>query len=143
MARTGRPQLKPTKPQRDQVMRLRADGWAIERIARVMSIDAKTLEKHFSSELEHGADIKTNALLEYAEKAAKRGSQASIKWLSERYAVARAAEQVEGRERQPQPSGQAGQRREPALGKKEQRQQAAEDVTGLYEPPPPPAVKVH
>ena len=84
MATRGR-LFRPTKGQRERVSRLRADGWTLERIARVMQIDAKTLDKHFAEELEHGADIKTDALLEYAERAAKKGSASAIRWLGDRF----------------------------------------------------------
>lgn len=139
MARTGRPEFKPTKGHRDRVMRLRADGWSIERIARVMALDFRTVAKHFATEIEHGADVKTDELLEFAERGAKKGNAANIKWLSERYRVARASRQIEDR------AGQAG---DPApapkpekLGKKEERLRAAQEITGKFAPPPPP--KLH
>lgn len=140
-SRGGRPSFKPTKPQRDRVMRLRADGWSKERIARIIGIDVGTLIKHFAEELEHGADIKTDALLEYAEKGAKKGSSANIKWLSERYALARAAEQVDQRASQPPSEAEIETRKAPPRGKKEMLQSEAEGVSGIFAPPAPP--KVH
>lgn len=138
MARGGRPPRKWTKPDRDRVMRLRADGWSIERIARLLKTDHETLRKHFAEELEHGADIKTDALLEYAERSAKKGSQASIKWLSERYGAATAARQLEARGNAPiAPPVE----KPPKLGKKELQQEAAGKVGGKFAPPPPP--KLH
>lgn len=139
MARRGRPEFKPTKGQRDRVMRLRADGWSIERIARVMGVDFRTVAKHFAEELEHGADIKTDALLEYAEKGAKKGNNANIKWLGERYRLARAARQIEERAGQAVETATAP--KPEKLGKKEERLKAAQEVTGKFAPPPPP--KLH
>lgn len=132
MARTGRPQRKVTAAERDQVMRLRADGWTIERIARLLRTDHETLAKHFGEELAHGADIKRNQLLEWAEKKAKKGSIGNIKWLHEQQARARAAERV-GDDR-PEPKAEK-------LGKKEELQRAAEGISGKFAPPAAP--KVH
>ncbi len=137
MAPRGRPAKKPTYHERERVMRLRADGWSVERIARVMETDHETLRKHFANELEHGADIKTDALLEYAERGAKKGSQASIKWLHERYSSARAAEQVASRER---PAAVA-EPKQPKRGKKELQQEAAGKVAGKFAVPAAP--KLH
>lgn len=138
MARRGRPPRQVKKGERERVMRLRADGWSIERIARLLKTDHETLRKLFAEELEHGADIKTDALLEYAERSAKRGSQASIKWLSERYAAATAARQLEARGSAPAKEAEA---KPPKLGKKEQQQVDAGKVGGIFAPPPAP--KVH
>lgn len=136
MAPRGRPPKKPTYHERERVMRLRADGWSVERIARVMETDHETLRKHFANELEHGADIKTDALLEWAERGAKKGSQANIKWLSERYSAARAANQIEARSQAPAPEP-----KQPRLGKKELQKEAAGKVAGKFAVPAPP--KLH
>jgi transcriptional regulator with XRE-family HTH domain len=133
----GRPSHKPTHYQRERVMRLRADGWSLERIARVIGLDVQTLAKHYGDELEHGADIKTDALLEWAERGAKKGNAANIKWLSERYQAARADEQLRGRASGPP----AEEPKAPKLGKKEQQQEAANAVKGKYATPPAP--KLH
>ena len=134
MARTGRPSFQPTAMQRDRVVRLRADGWSQTRIARQVGLDVGTLTKYFGQELAHGADIKREALLEWAEKAARRGNATLIKWLYERHTPASAAEQLKQRKSVPSPA-------EPnleKLGKKEERQRAAEAVGGIYAPPAPP-----
>lgn len=135
MARRGRPARKVKAGEPDRVMRLRAIGWSIERIARLLKTDHETLSRLFSEELEHGADIKTDALLTYAERSAKKGSQASIKWLAERYDAARAARQLEERAHQPTP---AAEEKAPKLGKKELQQEAATKVGGKFAPPSPP-----
>lgn len=133
----GRPAKKPTYHERERVMRLRADGWSIERIARLIGTDHETLSKHFANELEHGADIKTDALLEYAERGAKKGSQASIKWLHERYSSARAAERLVDRERPPAVADPKPEK----LGKKQLQKEAAGKVGGKFAVPAAP--KLH
>ncbi len=135
MARRGRPKFKPTPAQRDRVMRLRADGWSKERIARLIGTDHETLSANFAAELEHGADIKTDALLEAAERGAKKGNAALIKWLSDRQSAARAGRQLEERAA---PPAEAPTRK---LGKKEERQEAAARVGGKYATPAGP--KLH
>lgn len=138
MAPRGRPKFVATTAQRDRVMRLRADGWSKERIARLLGTDHETLSANFAQELEHGADIKTDALLEYAEKGAKKGNAALIKWLSDRREARRAAAQLEQRASGPETEPPA---KASKLGKREQQQETANAVTGLYAPPAGP--KVH
>ncbi len=137
MARRGRPKFKPTPAQREKVMRLRADGWSIERIARSIGTDHETLRAAFPAELEHGADIKRAELLEYADKAAKKGNVAAIKWLSDQRSAARAANQLEERASKA-PASSPEVPVAPKLGKKQAQQQAAEKVTGKFAPPAPP-----
>lgn len=141
MARTGRPKFKPTAPQRNRVKLMRADGWSKERIARQIGVDADTLVKHFAEELEYGADQKRLELIEAAEKGAKKGNASLIKWLTDRHDAARAAHQLEERGR---PSAEpVAPAPVPPKGKKEQRQEAANKVTGKYATPPSPPVKLH
>lgn len=137
MAGRGRPAFKATKPLRDRVKLLKADGWSNDRIARQLGIARNTLEKKFAEELEFGADAKRVEILEAADKAAKKGNATMIKWLADRRDVARAAEQVADREA---PSA-AAPLKPPAKGKKEIQQQAAEEITGKFAPPSPP--KLH
>lgn len=132
MAPRGRPERRVTAAERDQVMRLRADGWTIERIARLLRTDHETLWKHFREELEHGSDIKRNQLLEWAEKKARKGSIGNIRWLQEQHQRAREAER-----RGADPADLKSEK----LGKKEERQRAAESISGKFAPPAAP--KVH
>lgn len=136
MALRGR-KFAPTKADRHRVMRLRAAGWTLERIARVVGVDAKTLDKHFAMEIEHGADVKNDELLEYAERGAKKGNAANIKWLKEQYNAARAARQLEDRGGIPMDDPAP-----PKLGKKELQQEAAAKISGKFAPPSGPA-KLH
>ena len=116
---TGRPSQKPTKSARNRVQLMAADGWSNARIAQCMGLARNTLAKHFAAELELGADMKLCALLELAERTAKKGNATMIKWLAERFDRARAAEA------KPSSAGDADPRRA-KLGKKQAAQLAAQ-----------------
>lgn len=135
----GRPPFKPTYAQRERVKMLKADGWPNERIARNLEIARNTLEKVFPEELEHGADEAQAELMGWAVKAAKKGNASMVKWLAERYAAARAAQQVASREVAPP----VEEPKAAKLGKKEIQQQSAEAITGKFAPPPAPERKLH
>lgn len=51
----GRPAYKKSKENQMLVMTLAARGWSAEQIGPFMGADPKTIRKHFSRELEHGA----------------------------------------------------------------------------------------
>lgn len=55
--RWGRPSYGKSKENQELVALLRTKGWSHERIARYLGCDEKTLRKHYSRELEHGADM--------------------------------------------------------------------------------------
>lgn len=140
MAGRGRPRFKPTKPQRDRVKRLKADGWSNERIARVLGISRNTLEAAFAEEIEFGLDLKLDEVLELAEKGAKKGNATLIKWVAQRRETARAQQQIAERAE----AGAATPETRPlAKGKKEQAQAAADEVTGIFAVPQGPTVKPH
>lgn len=139
MARTGRPNFKPTPTQRERVKLLKADGWSNERIARRLGIARNTLEKVFAWELEDGADEKRAELLDYALKGAKKGNASLIKWLIDRNDRARAHSEIERRAQGPRETPEETPEK---LGKKAERQKAAEEVTGKFAPPAPPP-KLH
>jgi len=102
MQSRGRPTFKPTKPQRDKVKLL--IGFMSEvAIASVLSIDHKTLRKHFAFELENGRAITVAENLARLKKAAKAGNVTAMKYLDSKLDLAP--------EKQPRP--------EP-IGKKEQ-----------------------
>jgi hypothetical protein len=128
----GRPPFKPTKAQRDAVKLMKADGWSNERIAAQLEVARNTLEKAFATELEFGADSKRLKVLKDLDKASSKGNASASKQLLERYEVAKAAQVLRDREQPGEPA------REAKLGKKEQQQQAAEQVTGKFAPPPAP-----
>lgn len=131
----GRPRFQPTAKQRERVKLLKADGWSNERIAAQIGIAHDTLAAAFKSEIEFGADAKRIELIEAMERAAKKGNASAGKWLHDRFAAAGAAQQLVNRERPAE-----GPKAE-KLGKREERQQAAEKVRGKFAPPAPP--KLH
>jgi hypothetical protein len=51
----GRPAYAKSKENQMLVITLRARGWSQAQVAAFMGCDEKTLRKHFSRELEHGA----------------------------------------------------------------------------------------
>lgn len=51
----GRPSYAKTKENQMLVITLRSRGWSQAQVAAFMGCDEKTLRKHFSRELEHGA----------------------------------------------------------------------------------------
>ena len=68
----GRPPLKPTRLQRQDVRLFKADGWSDERIARRLGISRTTLLKHFGHELSNGANEERQAALRLLKKAANK-----------------------------------------------------------------------
>jgi len=85
----GRPVFEPTAEQRRLVKALAAVGVSQNDIALVVEIDAKTLRKHFRTELDLGA-IEANAKVAQAlfkratEEKGAAGVQAAIFWLKVR-----------------------------------------------------------
>ncbi|HEY8576839.1 MAG TPA: hypothetical protein VIL88_10930 [Devosia sp.] len=129
MTSRGRPSFQPTDKDR-RVVEMMA-GWAIpeERIAKVLSIDPKTLRKHFVEELEVGhakleAQLAQN-LLRIAQGHDRQSLIATIFALKSRF----------GWVEQPPPA------REQPLGKKEAMLDAAQRAvsgTSRFAPPRPP-----
>lgn len=124
----------PTKAQRNCVKLLKADGWSDERIAAQFRISRTTLLKAFPDELEFGADEKRMEAIQTMERIAKSGNATAGKWLHERFETAKRAQPVAA-DQPPAPDS------ERLLGKKGQRQAAAEQVAGKFAPPAPP--KMH
>lgn len=54
--RRGRPPYEPTDFDRDYVKRMSSFGIPTPRIAKIVGIDEKTLQKHFPDELENATD---------------------------------------------------------------------------------------
>ena len=75
----GRPSLKPTSVQREDVRLFKADGWSDHRIARRLGISRPTLLKHFAEELENGADEERHAALRLLKKAASKLNVSAIR----------------------------------------------------------------
>jgi hypothetical protein len=126
----GRPAHLPTEKSCTEVETLAAFGIPHDDIARLLRIDPKTLRKHYAEQLELGS-IKATAkvaqnLFTIACKPNREGLQAAIFWLRMRAGWS---------EHSPSERSFPGAK---LLGKKEERQQAAESLTGIYAPPAPP-----
>lgn len=134
----GRPEYEVTEEKRNKVMMLLAAGWTNERIAGAMDITQPTLRKYFISELK----IRDVALdrLEAQQMSmlfahAQDGNVTAIKELRSIIEKLRAAEADRKFDGQARPSEQG---KSKPLGKKEAEQQAADDVTGIFQPPAGP-----
>ncbi len=75
--RRGRPSYKKDKENQSTVSVLRAAGWSQSRIARYLGCDEKTLRKHFSRELDFGADIVEAQCLEVLYAKMRQGHNKS------------------------------------------------------------------
>lgn len=104
----GRPSFAKNKENQLLVINLRAAGWSEEQVAIFMQCDPKTLRKHFSRELAHGALFLEGIALQGLTKRALEGNVGALK---EVLTIARAAN-APAAPRQPAKA--------PALGKKEQ-----------------------
>ncbi|KRA42106.1 hypothetical protein [Devosia sp. Root635] len=128
---SGRHEFQPTDEQREKVLVLKAGGMSQEAIAEAVGISVPTLTKHFPSELDRAtAKVRADVLMARYRSAMGGNVSAQNKML-ELVGASAADEKVKGRER-----------KEPALGKKEQRQQAAENVGGKFAPPSGPKLIV-
>lgn len=75
----GRPEFKPSAPQRRKVAIAAGAGMSHEEIALGLGISRPTLEKHFEAELSSGAYAKRLETLDALHRAAKKGNVAAIK----------------------------------------------------------------
>lgn len=104
----GRPSFAKSKENQLLVINLRAAGWSEDQVATFMQCDPKTLRKHFSRELAHGALFLEGIALQGLTKKALEGNVGALK---EVLAIARAANA-------PKTARPA---KAPQLGKKEQQ----------------------
>ena len=106
--RRGRPTYAKNQENQSTVSVLRAAGWSHSRIATYIGCDEKTLRKHFSRELQYGADIVEAQCLEVLYSKMRQGHNKSANDL-----IARAEK---GQALPPPPKTEP----EARLGKKEQ-----------------------
>jgi hypothetical protein len=126
---SGRPQYAPTDEEREKVRVLKAGNMSIEAIAVAMGIAVHTLTKHFAADLEVGAAKITAEIMMARYNSAKGGNVTAQNKLLEVAGAVRAQDR-----RAPA---------EPKPGKKEERQAAAEKVSGKFAPPEPPKLVVN
>lgn len=129
---SGRREMEPTDEQREKVRVLKAGGMTNEAIAEAIGISEPTLRKHFASELDLAtAKVRAEMLMARYNTAKGGNVQAQNKML-ELVGASAADARVKQRET-----------KAPALGKKEQKQQAAENVGGKFAPPSAPKLVVN
>ena len=126
----GRPSYRPSIEQRQTVEEMKFCGEAEDVIARAVGIDVDTLRKHFEAELADGHAQRRKEVISLLFKEARSGNVSAIRRLEE---MGRATIDEGRGAREPQPV---------KLGKKEQQQQAASQVSGIFSPPAPPRLVV-
>jgi DNA-binding CsgD family transcriptional regulator len=125
---SGRRAYVPTDAEREKVRVLKAGGMSNEAIATAIGISEPTLTKHFSSDIEVGAAKVTAEILMARYNSAKAGNVAAQNRLLELVGAVRAQE-----------------KRAPAvrkMGKKEERQLAAEKAAQRFAVREPPKLVV-
>lgn len=130
-AGAGRRNFRPSIEQRQTVEEMRFCGEAEDVIARAIGIDVDTLRKHFADELADGHAQRRKEVISLLFKEARGGNVSAIRRLEE---IGRPVFAGEGAGREPAP---------PKLGKKEQQQQQAHSVVGIFSPPLPPRLVVN
>lgn len=130
----GRPAFSPSIEQRQTVEQMKYCGESENVIARALKIDVDTLRKHFVEELGDGHASRRREVIGMLFSSARSGNVSAIRKLEEQGRAAGAAEAIERRS-DPTPKTEK-------LGKKEERQQAAERVGGIFTPPEPPKLVV-
>jgi hypothetical protein len=124
---------RPTPELRLTVERMIACGEAQNTVARSLCIDDDTLRKHYSDEIAFGWANRRKEIVELLFESARKGNISAQKRLEEITRAVGAAESVNSRGEKPA--------KEVALGKKEQRQAAAENIgdgESKFAPPEPP-----
>lgn len=128
MAKRGRPAFKPSAAHRRTVEEMKSCGESENVIARSLKIDADTLRKHFSVELQDGLSNRRREVIGLLYKSARTGNVTAQKRLEEMTRVAgAAAEFEEGKPNSTQPAARPAARK-PRLGKKEEADIAAQSA---------------
>lgn len=128
----GRPAYRPSIEDRRTVEQMKFCGESENTIARALNIDPDTLRKHFVDEIADGHAQRRKEVIGLMFDAARGGNVAAIKKLEEMGRIAAASEAVNGRGK-----------RDLKLGKKEERQIAAENVGGKFATPAAPKLVVN
>lgn len=114
-------------------------GETVEAVALRLGLSEPTLRKYYFRELEQGPALARQVLVERMYAKAMDGSVAAARFIREELEkgeAARAAASIAAREKAAGAAPQA--KAAGKVGKKEERQLAAERVQGLYAPPKPP-----
>ena len=138
----GRKSHRKTVQMSEKVALLRATGSTEDEIATRVMLDPKTLRKYYSRELDRGATMARQVLVERMWDKAIAGNASAANFVRaefERGDAKAAREALRERERPAAPSAPA------RKGKKEERQDAAANVAqagGKFAPPPAPRLLV-
>lgn len=136
--RRGRRKLVFAPEAYERVEVLAAGGMSQEEIAAALRISVPTLTKYFGKELQEAVARRRAEALQLLAASARKGNVGAQKAWLQRLDQQGAAKAMRDRERTPQ-------RIEPAVGKKEARQQAASKIASAgskYAPPPAPRLAV-
>ena len=127
----GRKRHRPSPQGREIVAQLKAGGASEEEIALQLGLSAPTLKKYYFRELEHGVSLARNEVLRMLYAKAKGGNVTAMR--------AYLAETAKGQQLEAMRGSRQQQRPEKPLGKKEQRQHAANSIGGIFAPGPAPS----
>lgn len=132
-SRNGRPPWSPSIEDRLAVERMKYCGESEEAIARALKVDVDTMRKHCGEELANGYAQRRRQVIGKLFEQAEGGNMTALNKLVDMGVVSGAQERVQDKTRPAKPV---------KLGKKEERQQAAERVTGKYAVPDGPKLVV-
>lgn len=119
--RWGRPAFAKTQENQLLVASLAAFGWVHKEIAAYLRCDEKTLRKHFSRELSHGAMLIEGQAIEVMVQNMRRGRISAVRDVLDRVKQGRAMPPVPKGADLQDPAAEEG----APLGKKEQLARAA------------------
>jgi lambda repressor-like predicted transcriptional regulator len=111
----------------ETVALLRATGLTVEQVAGRVGLSEPTLRRYYLRELDKGEDLVEALLNEAMWQKAKAGNVSAARFIREQLQKGQASAALE---RRASPATR--------LGKKEERQQAAANITGKFTPPAPP-----
>lgn len=100
MAKRGRPAWKPTATIRRTVEEMRSCGESEATIARSLGVDADTLRKHCSDELDNGFSHRRREVIGLLYKSARTGNVTAQKRLEEMTRLAGAAAEFDDKSKQ-------------------------------------------
>lgn len=136
----GRPEHQATLEKLNKVLMAFVAGYSIKQAADIIGVSVPTLRKHYFS----AVDVRDSAALKFEidrlvrlNTLAAAGNVSAEKELGrmlERVKIAQLSDQASGSVRPPKP---------PKQGKKAALQQAADELRGMYEAPPPPASRMN
>lgn len=134
---------KPNEEQIRYVEELACCGMDAQEIARALGITVKVLRKHYADAITNGPARRRAEVIRLMFHKARSGSFSAMRQIE---AIARvpAAQQALNERVQASVKESAKKAvREYPMGKREAAQQAATQVTGVFQPPPPPKLVVN